>query len=87
MLLGVLVNTLYIKETENGQVTFFVLLALLPSEQYFRIRALLHPPTITDRHFHNDLTTFFQTNMQFFLITSFIFTSSLQSSLINLTAF
>jgi hypothetical protein len=67
MLFGVLVNTLYTNETENGQVTFFVLLALLSSERYFRIRALLHAQTITDRHFHNDPTTFFQVYMQFFL--------------------
>jgi hypothetical protein len=44
---GVSVKTLYTKETENGQVTFFVLLVLLPSEQYFRIRALLHAQAIT----------------------------------------
>jgi hypothetical protein len=68
MLFGVLVKTLCTKETGNRQVTFFVLLALLPSEHYVRIRALLHAQKITDCYFHSDPTTSFQTYMQFFFI-------------------
>jgi hypothetical protein len=66
MFFGVLVNTLYIEETENGQVIFSGLLAIPPSEHYFRIRALLHVETITGCYFHNDPITFFQAYMQFF---------------------
>jgi hypothetical protein len=43
------------------------LLVLLPSEQYFRIRALLHAQAITGWYFHNDPTTIFQAYMHFFL--------------------
>lgn len=50
-----------------GQAEFyFVLLALMLSEMYFKIRALLHAPEITGRYFHKDPTTFFHAYMQYF---------------------
>jgi hypothetical protein len=83
MLLGVLVNTLYIKETENGQVTFFILLTLLLSGQYFRIRAPLHAQITTDCYFHNDPPTFFQAYMHFFFFDNLIYFHVIPPKLIN----
>ena len=65
MLFGALVNILYFKETEDGQVAFFFLLALLQSELYFRIRTLSHVQTIIGCSFHEDPTTFFHAYMQY----------------------